>query len=63
VKVGGDIIVSLDGRTIRSDTALGNAIERDKPGQTVTLGIVRGQRHETVKVTLGTRPESLPASG
>jgi S1-C subfamily serine protease len=63
VQIGGDIIVSIDGRPIRNDDQLGEAIIRDKPGQTVTLGIVRGTRRMSVEVTLTARPESLPASG
>jgi len=60
---GGDIIVSLDGRRITNATALENAIVADRPGQVVRLGIVRGSEHLTVNVTLGTRPNALPASG
>jgi S1-C subfamily serine protease len=63
IDVGGDIIVSIDGKPIRDDGALENAIIHDRPGQTVTLGIVRGTRHLTVQATLTARPESLPSSG
>jgi S1-C subfamily serine protease len=63
VGVGGDIIVSLDGRPIASDGQLENAVIHDMPGQVVSLGIVRGTKQLTVDVTLGTRPESLPPSG
>ena len=60
---GGDIIVSLDGRRIASASSLENAIVADRPGQVVKLGIVRGSKHLTVDVTLGTRPDALPSSG
>jgi S1-C subfamily serine protease len=63
VAVGGDIIVSLDGRPIGSDAALENAIIHHAPGQTVTVGIVRGTRRLQVRVTLTNRPQSLPTSG
>jgi S1-C subfamily serine protease len=63
VAVGGDIIVSLNGAPIDSNAALENAIIHDSPGQTVTVGIVRGKRHLTVRVVLASRPESLPRSG
>jgi S1-C subfamily serine protease len=63
VDVGGDIIVSVDGTAITSDGALEAAVIHDKPGQTVSLGIIRGSKQLTVQVTLGTRPESLPPSG
>jgi len=61
--VGGDIIVSLNGTPIDGSGQLAARIEQDKPGQTVTLGIVRGTKQLTVHVTLGTRPENLPSSG
>jgi S1-C subfamily serine protease len=60
---GGDVIVSLDGERIASATALENAIVADRPGQLVKVGIVRGTRHLTVDVRLGTRPDALPVSG
>jgi S1-C subfamily serine protease len=63
VAVGGDIIVSLNGRPIRNDDALDQAVIRDAPGQTVTVGIVRGARQLNLHVTLADRPESLPTSG
>jgi S1-C subfamily serine protease len=63
VVAGGDIIVSLNGQPITSSGQLAHRVELDKPGQLVTLGIVRGSRQLTVKVTLGTRPEDLPSSG
>jgi S1-C subfamily serine protease len=63
VEIGGDIIVSLDSHPITGDSSLEHAVIDDRPGQRVTLGIVRGTKHLTKTVTLGTRPESLPSSG
>jgi S1-C subfamily serine protease len=63
MKVGGDIIVAFDGRPVRSDAALEQQITHEPPGTRVTLGILRGSSHLSVPVTLGTRPESLSASG
>jgi S1-C subfamily serine protease len=60
---GGDIIVSLDGRRIASDAQLESAVLAARPGQLVTLGIVRGGARFTVRVRLGTRPSALPATG
>ncbi len=65
VAVGGDIIVSVDGKAIASSEELANAIEAHKPGETITLGLERGTghggyEHKEVKVTLGTRPNSVP---
>ena len=63
VQQGGDIIVAADGRKIASASALEDAIIADHPGQRVTLEIVRGTKHLTVALKLGTRPDVLPASG
>jgi S1-C subfamily serine protease len=60
---GGDIIVSLDGHEIANASVLEDMILADHPGQVVRLGIVRGSKHLTVTVRLGTRPDALPASG
>jgi S1-C subfamily serine protease len=62
-KVGGDIIVSLDGRAVRTDAALAAAITHEQPGSAVTLGIVRGRAHLTLEVRLGTRPQSMSPAG
>jgi len=63
VQQGGDIIVAADGSKIASASALEDAIIAHHPGQRVTLEIVRGTKHLTVEVKLGTRPDVLPASG
>jgi S1-C subfamily serine protease len=62
VYTGGDIIVALDGRRITGAAALEQAILSKPPGQVVKVGIVRGTRHLTVSVTLGTRPNVAPSS-
>ena len=63
--VGGDIIVSVNGKPIASSEELANAIEAHKPGETITVGLERGNGHggyerKNVQVTLGTRPNSVP---
>ena len=65
VAVGGDIIVSVDGKTITSSEELANVISEKKPGQTVSVELRRADGHggyvpKTVTVTLGTRPNSIP---
>jgi S1-C subfamily serine protease len=54
----GDVITSLDGTTITSADQLTTAIQRDKPGTSVKLGLFRGQAQMTVTVTLGTSNQS-----
>jgi S1-C subfamily serine protease len=65
VAVGGDIITSIDGKTIASSEELANDIEAKKPGDTITIRLLRanghgGYEHKTVTATLGTRPNSVP---
>jgi putative serine protease PepD len=56
IKVG-DVITAVDGKETRTPDALGAALASEKPGQTVTLGILgqNGSRR-SVKVTLGQFP-------
>jgi S1-C subfamily serine protease len=65
IAVGGDIIVSVDGKVVGSSEDLANDVGSKKAGQTVTIGLLRangkgGYEHKTVKATLGSRPNSVP---
>jgi S1-C subfamily serine protease len=65
VAVGGDIIVSIDGKTVTSSEDLANDIAAKKPGDTITVGLLRATgkgtyEHKTVSVKLGERPNSVP---
>jgi S1-C subfamily serine protease len=65
VAVGGDIIVSIDGKPVGSSEELANDIEAKQPGDTITIGLMRGNghggyEHKTVSLKLGTRPNSVP---
>ena len=51
------MITSLDGKAITSADQLGTAIQADKPGQQVTIGLYRGQTQMTVTATLGSTPQ------
>jgi S1-C subfamily serine protease len=64
VAVGGDIITSVNGKAVTSAEDLANAVTANKPGATVSVGLLRanghgGYEHKTVTVTLGTRPNSV----
>jgi putative serine protease PepD len=52
----GDVIVSLDGKTVSSADQLAVAIQGDKPGQRVKIGLYRGQNQRTVTATLVANP-------
>jgi len=65
VAVGGDIIVSIEGKAVTSSEDLANDIEAKKPGDTVSIGVLRATgkgtyEHKTVSVKLGERPNSVP---
>ena len=53
----GDVIVEIDGAAIASADDVFKAIERRRPGDTVTIVLVRGKERMTVKAKLGERPE------
>ncbi len=52
----GDIIVKIDGIRIGSAQDLTSVVSAKRPGDTITVGIVRGKQHLTLKITLGTQP-------
>ncbi len=56
---GGDVITKIDGRTIDDETDLGIVVANKRPGDTVTLEIVRGGERRTVEVELDERPEQV----
>jgi S1-C subfamily serine protease len=52
-----DIIIALDGTSIRNNDDLASYIEENKlPGQTLVVTVVRGSSTTDVSVVLGTRP-------
>jgi S1-C subfamily serine protease len=58
VPTGGDVIVELEGTEITSSAELQSAVEAKRPGETVTITVVRDGDRETLEVTLGERPEN-----
>jgi S1-C subfamily serine protease len=58
----GDLIVEFDGRTIATASDLGQAVLTRKPGDTVGVVVQRNGSRETLRVTLGTRPQQ-PTQG
>jgi putative serine protease PepD len=65
ISVGGDIVVGVDGKKVTSDEDLASYIGTKKPGDIVTLELLResgngGYTKKNVTVTLGQRPNSIP---
>ncbi len=60
IEIGGDVIVAVDGQELEAESDLAELISRRRPGQTVTLEILRDGDREEVEVELEPRPESVP---
>ncbi|MFZ6026938.1 MAG: S1C family serine protease [Chloroflexota bacterium] len=59
VEVGGDVVIAIDGQPVNNfDDLLIYIALSARPGQTVTLTIVRSGQTQDVTVTLGARPNS-----
>lgn len=56
VRVGGDVIVSLDDEPITSSADLAMEVSLSRPGRTVRLGVVRDGQARQVEVRLAARP-------
>ena len=57
----GDVITSYQNKAVTSADQLATAIQADKPGQKVTIGLYRGPEQKTVTATLGS--SSTQATG
>jgi S1-C subfamily serine protease len=58
---GGDAIVAIDGEPVETSSDIGDLLAAHRPGDRVTVELVRGARSRAVAVTLGER-EPKPAS-
>jgi len=59
-KTGGDVILSVEGHDVVRPEDLARYISVYKPGQKVTIEILRDGEKKSVEVTLGKRPASVP---
>jgi S1-C subfamily serine protease len=63
VALGGDIITAIDGKPVATTDQVAAAVAAKKPGETMSLQIVRGGKRQTLTVTLGTRPNTVDTQG
>jgi S1-C subfamily serine protease len=56
VKLGGDVITAVDGKTVETLADLQNFLQQAKPGQKVTLSVMRDGKPVEVSVTLAKQP-------
>jgi serine protease Do len=54
----GDIIVGINKTTIQSAQDVSSVVSALKPGERITLRLLRGTKHVTIQVTLGREPTS-----
>jgi len=60
--LGGDVIVAVDGKKVDSMDDVIGYVDSKKPGDEVTLKLLRGSKSRTAKVKLGKRPSSVDSS-
>ena len=53
---GGDVVVEFDGEEVTSAVALQSAVDAHRPGDTVSITVLRNGSRQTFAVTLGIRP-------
>jgi len=53
LRIGGDIVVAIDGKPVTSQTDLNLLLNREGPGETVTLTVVRNGKRLDIPVKLG----------
>jgi S1-C subfamily serine protease len=56
IPVGGDTIVAIEGKPVETSAQVADAVATRKPGDRITLEIVRHGAHENVTVALGNVP-------
>src|SRR5262249_39910094 len=61
--LSGDVIASVDGKSVKDATALSKAISSAAPGTAVKLGVIRAGTEQTINVALGELPGANPAAG
>ena len=58
---GGDVIVAVNGRTVKAADDVSATIASLKPGDKARLDVLRGKAKKTLTVTLGNRPSQSPS--
>jgi S1-C subfamily serine protease len=63
IRLGGDIITAVDGRTVRTTDDLAGAVAAHKQGDKVEVELLRDGRKRTVEVELTSRPTQTGGQG
>jgi S1-C subfamily serine protease len=59
LRTGGDVVIAVDDKPVLQNNDLSELISTNRPGDEVTLDIIRDGRRATVDVTLGSRPADV----
>jgi S1-C subfamily serine protease len=62
VTAGGDLIVAVDGKSMKSANDVVQAVAAKQPGDTIEVEYYRGKDKRSIEVKLGERPDQLAAS-
>ena len=62
LRLGGDIIIAIDGKKVSGMEEVINVVNSAKPGDTLEVTVQRGDSSKTVTVTLGVRPPTATNS-
>jgi S1-C subfamily serine protease len=60
LKIGGDVLVKVDGKTIKTPDDVANAIADNKPGDKIELEYYRGDNKKSASIELDKRPNAAP---
>lgn len=52
----GDVVVAVNGHTVKSSSELTREVAKAKPGDVLHLDVIRDGRHQTIEVRSGVRP-------
>jgi S1-C subfamily serine protease len=62
IRLGGDVITSIDGKSVKSMDDVISEVNSKRPGDSVTLELLRDRQTKTVTVKLEQRPNQAPSS-
>ena len=57
-----DVIQKIDGQTVKALPDFQKILRTAKPGQEITVTVLRGEATKEMKVTLAARPANMPAA-
>jgi S1-C subfamily serine protease len=59
IRTGGDVIIAVNGQRLKAESDLAELISRQRPGETVTLLVLRDGDEQEIEVKLEPRPERV----